>query len=34
MYEGFNFEKVGVVSDALRYNNGDYADEYYMVLKL
>lgn len=34
MYEGFNFEKVGVVPDALRYNNGDYADEYYMVLKL
>ena len=34
MYEGFHFEKVGVMPKALRYSNGEFVDEYNMVLTL
>ena len=34
MYQGFGFEIVGILPNALRYLDGTYADEYMMVKKL
>jgi RimJ/RimL family protein N-acetyltransferase len=34
MYQGFGFEIIGTKENALRYQDGTYADEYLMVKKL
>ncbi|GKX31104.1 N-acetyltransferase [Vallitalea longa] len=34
MYEKFGFEKYGTKKHALKYSDGTYADEYYMILFL
>ena len=34
MYRGFGFEICGIIPKALRYSDGTYADEYFMVKKL
>ena len=34
MYQGFGFEIIGTKENALRYQDGTYADEYMMIKKL
>ena len=34
MYKGFGFEIIGTKENALRYQDGTYADEYLMIKKL
>lgn len=34
MYQGFGFEIIGTKENALRYQDGTYADEYLMIKKL
>lgn len=34
LYKSFGFEKYGVIPNALKYQDGTYADEYFMLKKL
>ena len=34
MYQDFGFEITGIKENALRYHDGTYADEYFMMKKL